>query len=214
MSGSKKHMVAKTTGKESKMQKLLSRTLAVLVCMMFVIPTGLVAQAQTGTDAEMRPITAERQAQVQEAMEGRTNLLNMLELQLESGGISDRAILPSSVEDGWSGAELLPITPERQEQVQKVLESRINTIRAAFAGEYVAASNQHFQIGETLFVRYNNTNFRESPTGISHGQVHANTRVVLRGWQFVGGHFWERVEIETGVHAGRVGYIRNDLLRR
>ena len=114
-----------------------------LVCMMFVIPTGLVAHAQTEPDAEMRPITAERQAQVQEAMEGRTNLLNMLELQLESGGISDRAILSSSVEDGWSGAELLPITPERQEQVQKVLESRINTIRAAFAGEYVTASNQY-----------------------------------------------------------------------
>ena len=47
MDCSKKFMVAKTTGKESKMQKLLSRTLAALVCMMFVISTGLVAQAQT-----------------------------------------------------------------------------------------------------------------------------------------------------------------------
>lgn len=169
---------------------------------------------QVLSGAELLPMTSEREEQVQQVTEFRTNLLYELEWHLENYDYDGVSQFSSNVEGGLSGAELLPITPERQEQVQKVLESRINIMRAAFAGEDVTPLHTFFLPGETLFVRYNNTNFRVSPTGVSLGQVHAGTQVTLIHWRFVDGHFWEFVHIEDGVNEGREGYIRNDLLRR
>ena len=184
------------------------------------IPTAFViglislggTSVQAGTegyiDPELKPITAERQEQMMNAFEDRVKLpvLNLIS-EIEAHG----EISAFSSDAYFENAEDRPMTEERLNQKKLIFESRMGSMM----------SRQEYQdidsvlwAGATMFVRYDNTNFRATANGVSLGHVHSGTRVThLGGWTTVDGHFWENVRIETGQNAGRTGWIRGDLLR-
>ena len=186
------------------MSKLLKKTAITGLALGFMTTPITALAAPQG--AELKPITAERQAQQQEIAEMRFGkTLDFL---------NDYVVLPFAAFNDFyfENAEDRPMTQERLEQQLFITQNRLATWgRFSYQG-----IEEFLTVGRIGTVRYDNTIIRAAAgtQATALGQVHAGFQVRhLGGFTNAPGQFWEHVEIIRGTqNVGVRGWIRGDLL--